>query len=67
MTFNEFHNGLRVLLNIDRDEFEALVDGDLTADYRRFSNNPYGWFIRVPDKHAMAIYAEIERRNTRNG
>ena len=76
MTFNQFHNALRVLLNIDADEFLAachpdvpVVDIDNPAHYAvyqdwcAFSNNPYMWFIRASDADAKAIWAIIEKRN----
>ena len=46
MTYEQFHNALRVLLNIDRDEFMTLVGDDLSAKPDRFMADPYGWFIR---------------------
>ena len=72
MTFNEFHNALRILLNIDLPEFADAVypdwhnegsDDVLNAAYRKFRDDPHNWFIRAPDNHAKAIWKIVEERN----
>ena len=75
MTFAEFHNALRVLLNIDADEFLGAVLPDEEYDGRQpdlksaawrlwdeFKENPHRWFIRAPDDQAQAIWKIIEGR-----
>jgi len=72
MDFHQFHNGLRVLLNIDADEFLQATFGIDTkpADNSRewgvwtsFRDNPYRWFIRAPTDKAKAVFAIIEQRS----
>ena len=71
MNFNEFHNGLRILLNIDRDEvaralsplYENAADWDESVT--RFMANPHMWFIRAPDAEADAIWELVEGRMNR--
>lgn len=57
MTFDEFHNALRVLRSIDQHE-TGLGD----AEYRRFGDDPYGWFIRAPEEQARALWAVVLQR-----
>lgn len=64
MTFAEFHNALRILLNIDRDELEAakiLPVGDHNA-WGAFKRDPFRWFIRSSDDQAHRLWEIIERR-----
>ena len=70
MTFEKFHNALRILLNIDGDEFIAAIeavrvegDNDPQDEWDRFNGNPYRWFIRSPSRIARAIWQIIEERN----
>ncbi len=69
MTFTEFHNALRVLLNIDGDEFlRALWPNEepnfLMHDeaWEAFDDDPHMWFIKAPDAAARAIWAIVEER-----
>lgn len=50
-----FHNALRILLNIDRDQFP----GD-EADWTAFRDNPHRYFMRANDEVTDALYALIE-------
>ena len=52
-----FHNALRILLNIDGDQFP----GD-EADWPAFRDDPHRYFIRATDDVADALYALIEGR-----
>jgi hypothetical protein len=67
MELREFHNALRVLMNIDGDEFVRAIGRDSAIwspdDWPKFSNNPHLWFIRANDADAKAIWAIIEERN----
>ncbi len=60
MTFDQFHNGLRVLINIDRPDFVA--NGGTDADWPRFQNNPWDWFIRAPTVKASKLWAYMQTR-----
>ena len=69
MTLREFHNGLRVLLNIDAYEFMPAVypqgtddQGAAFADWEAFRDNPHRWFIQAPDAKAQAIWKIVEGR-----
>lgn len=75
MEFAEFHNGLRVLLNIDYPEFEQAVhagQADLPASLRddpaeqwpAFRDNPHRWFIRAPTAQALQIWTIVKERGS---
>lgn len=64
MTFPEFHNGLRILLGIDKHE---LVDAGIIKPHDNnawgeFRRDPFRWFIRASDSDAYKLWAIIERR-----
>ena len=64
MEYSEFHNALRILLNIDQDTLVnagALMSDDHNAwgDFRR---NPYRWFIRVPDEVSKKVWQIIKKK-----
>lgn len=64
MTQREFHNGLRILLSIDRDQLAAVgVIGmnELNA-WSEFRRDPFRWFINCDDERAAKIWALIEAR-----
>lgn len=72
MQFNEFHNGLRILLNIDMDEFMDAVcpdSNDTDQAYERafgywqnFRENPHQWFIRAPTAQAEKLWTYMQER-----
>lgn len=71
MTFTQFHNAMRILFNIDADEFIQAVYGRDTKppddsrewkDWKFFRDHPHEWFLRAPTEKAEAIYAIIEAR-----
>lgn len=64
MTFDEFDNGLRTLLSIDRDELaSALINfGRLDDDeWNRFRENPWAWFFTQPQK-ARKVWSIMQAR-----
>lgn len=76
MNYDQFHNGLRVLCNIDYPEFSnAVTDGqshipaplrdDPQECWPRFRDNPWRWFIRAPDCQSEAIWKIVEGRMKR--
>jgi hypothetical protein len=75
MELREFHNALRVLMNIDADEFYAAVypgkgryilpTHNQRDDWGKFGSNPHLWFIRANDADAKVIWAIIEERNSK--
>lgn len=70
MTFDQFSNGLRVLLNIDGGEFAfalgyggVKMGGDaVAAEYKAFRDDPHRWFIKAPDAKAKAIWWIVAER-----
>ena len=67
MTFAEFHNALRILLNIDRDELEEA--GVLSTPvfnredrWKAFRANPYKFFVRADTPTAQKIWGLMEKR-----
>ena len=64
MTIDEFHNGLRILLNIDLHE---LVDADVIEAtdcdaWVHFRTDPFRWFITAPDAVADRLWALMKKR-----
>jgi hypothetical protein len=58
--FRRFHNALRVLLNIDSGEFPGP-----DADWVRFRDSPWRYFISCDDHIARALWEIIHKRNAR--
>lgn len=56
MTFEEFHNGLRLLRSIDAHE---LGDPEWWPEFR---TDPYCFFILCDDKAAEIIFAAMIKR-----
>jgi hypothetical protein len=65
MTFEEFHNALRIMRNIDMHELvEAGVFRAANVEgYRAFAADPYGWFLRASDGAAMRVFQIVDARN----
>ena len=57
MTFEEFHNGIRVLHNLEREEIRGV------ANIERFMSDPVRWFISADDDSAHRVFAMIEAIN----
>lgn len=62
MSFGEFHNALRIMRSIDAWE---RPDPLTMEDMHAFMASPYDWFIKAPTAKAEAIFAVIERRQSR--
>ena len=63
MELREFHNGLLILLNIDRHEFdEAMGDAYVCCDWPDFRDCPWRWFIKADDEKADKIWAIMKAR-----
>jgi len=59
MTFNEFHNALRILCwNIERAEMPWMTAGE----WWKFQKDPSDFFVRANDVDAKRIWAIIEAR-----
>lgn len=64
LNLREFHNGLRILLNIDRDELVAagvIRHGDHNA-WGEFRRDPFRWFIRANDERADKLWELMKKR-----
>lgn len=65
MELDEFHNGLRILLNIDPHQLvleNIMKDTDVEA-WERFQTDPFRWFIRANDNQAEALFKIIQNGN----
>ena len=63
MRLAEFHNALRILINLDAHDLEAagvIKHGDRAA-LGRFRDDPFRWFIRADDETARKLFTMIER------
>ncbi len=67
MNQREFHNLLRVMISIDRDELVTfgVMQANDTDGWRAFSDGPYRWFIKAPDAQADNLWRLLESRTTR--
>jgi len=64
MTYEEFHNALRILRNIDMDELEmggVLRKGNYDG-FIEFRMDPYKWFIQAPDISSRKVFKIIQKR-----
>ncbi len=73
MTIDEFLNGVRVLWNMNADEYLGCInqeDREYFGDdvlWARFRDEPHKTFAGLPDQDRERIFALIERRNTKAG
>jgi len=60
MELREFHNALRILLNLDRDEIENDRAEPMTdAQWEDFRSNPFLFFIKCDDHMCQQIWTRI--------
>ena len=64
MSIDEFHNALRILLNIDMFELEdaGVIATDDKQAWHEFRDNPFRWFIYVEDAKADRLWEIMEKR-----
>lgn len=62
MRFDQFHNMLRIMMNLDRPDLEAGGIKFERGEWEAFRDNPHRWFIRTDSKTALAIWALIVKR-----
>lgn len=73
MTYDEFNNGLRVLLCINCKTFLECInpeDREFVGDnqlWDRFVKNPYQTFLNLPTQDSLRLFDIIETRNTKAG
>lgn len=66
--FKIFHNRLRILICMDRDEFgQATGYGDTRASvpndvWYAFCKNPYKWFIQADSDKAQGVFEYMKGR-----
>ena len=63
MTRDQFHNAMRILLNIEADELRAV--GLNTHQIQTFFANPLIYFIRCDDPTCDALWGIVEERINR--
>ena len=58
--FRRFHNALRIMHNIGRDDLlQAGIQLD-DGQWANFEPNPYRWFFRASDQHAHELWGIIQ-------
>ena len=64
MEYKEFHNALRIMMNIDRDEMERakLIDKGDHNQWGTFRKDPFRWFLRMPDNKALIFWDLLKKR-----
>jgi hypothetical protein len=73
MTLDEFLNGIRVLWNIDAEQYLACInkeDREYFGDsvlWLRFQGDPHRTFSGLPDQDQRRLFALVERRNADAG
>jgi len=62
--FREFHNALRIMTNIDRDELEraGIIAANDHNAWGTFARDPYRWMIRASDEKAEKLFYMIQSR-----
>lgn len=70
MTFEEFHNALRIMRSIDLHELQAVGlwtdDVKLGHQWIQFRNDPYNFFTRADEDTARKIWQVIENRQPKS-
>jgi hypothetical protein len=59
--FGDFHNRLRILACIDRDELVAA--GIDVGEWLAFQSDPWRWLIRASDQDAARVWAILDARS----
>lgn len=67
MTLPEFHNALRIMLGIEREEL--LISGVKMTDsqWQNFIDDPFRWLIRASDANADKLWTIIQSRQPKRG
>lgn len=69
MDLVEFHNGLRILINLDLHDLKAeglfTEPGKNSADnWHSFRDNPWRYFIKASDNEVNRIWLAMQKRMT---
>ncbi len=64
MIIAEFHNALRILLNIDMDQLEdaGVIEKGDWGSWGSFRKDPFRWFITAPDAVADRLWTLMQKR-----
>jgi hypothetical protein len=63
MTFEKFHNALRIMRSIDLQEIHEAGFDMTPSEWDAFRSHPHDWFILARDRDAKVIWSIIEERN----
>lgn len=64
MTLEQFHNGLRILLNLDLHDlvaFGVIDTGDFVA-WKSYQASPWSWMIRADEGRSRNLWALMQTR-----
>ena len=66
MEMREFHNALRTMLEIDRDELvnAGIISRNDKREWYAWRESPFDWFIQARDNQALKIWTIMEERMT---
>jgi hypothetical protein len=64
LSYSDFHNLLRMLWNVDFDEFSAAIPRNASAKWAKFQENPHQFFVRADDTTAFALWGVISGRHS---
>lgn len=73
MTLQEFLHGIRILWNIEGDEYIACINKEDREHFgdddlmKRFLRDPQRTFVSLPDQDQKRVFAIIEKRNKEAG
>lgn len=60
---DRFHNALRILYSIDKDQLiDAIGRASALTYWEEFRDNPHRTFLKMPDKDVEALWILIESR-----
>lgn len=66
MFLREFHNALRILGNIERDELLSAGVTLTDLQWSVFQTDPFRWLIKASDEDAPKVWALIEARQPKD-
>ncbi len=67
LSIEEFHNGLRILLNLDFDDLAkaGVFEVSQIDRWQQFQRDPFRFFIRTDEETADALWRLIQERMKR--
>ncbi len=68
MDFDTFHNALRIMCGIDKDQLRDAIGPEATLRYwDEFRDNPHRTFLKMPDVDVANLWKLIEARQQLKG